>query len=57
MGGAKDAVVVILALAGGVGLGFFWNSLRPADPIEIVAGISVLAVALVYFALISMGKH
>lgn len=57
MGGLKDAVVVILAIAGGVGLGFFWNSMRPADPLEIVAGVSVISVALIYFALISMGKH
>ncbi|MBN2121690.1 hypothetical protein JW721_01355 [Candidatus Micrarchaeota archaeon] len=57
MGGLKDAAVVILSLAGGVGLGFLWNSMRPADPIELVAGVSVISVGLIYFALISMGKH
>lgn len=53
----KQVVLVILSLIVGVGLGFFWSTSRPQDPIEIVAGLSVLAVALVYFSLHSMGKH
>lgn len=57
MGGAKSAVVVILAIAGGLGLGYFWSTLRPTDGLEIIAGVSVISVGLIYFALISIGKH
>jgi hypothetical protein len=57
MGGVKDVVVAILAIAGGLGLGYFWTTNRPEDSIEIVAGITVAGIALIYFALISMGKH
>ena len=53
----KQVVLVLLSIIIGVGLGFFWNLSRPQDPIEIVAGLSVLAIALVYFSLHSMGKH
>ncbi len=53
----KQAILALISLIFGVGLGYFWNMSRPQDPIEIVAGLSVLAIALVYFSLHSMGKH
>ncbi len=57
MGGGKNAVLAILALAGGIGLGYFWTTSRPQDGLEIVAGVSIISVALLYFALLSIGKH
>jgi hypothetical protein len=57
MGGAKNAVVAILAILAGAGLGLFWNHTRPADGIEMAAGVGLIGVVLIYFALISIGKH
>ncbi|MBD3397628.1 hypothetical protein GF412_00655 [Candidatus Micrarchaeota archaeon] len=53
----KQAILAIIAIIVGAGLGYFWNLNRPEDPIEIVAGLSFLAIVLVYFSLHSMGKH
>lgn len=53
----KDALLAIIAIIAGSGLGYFWSMNRPQDPIEVVAGISILAILLVFFSLHSMGKH
>ena len=53
----KQAILAFASIIIGAGLGYFWSMSRPQDPIEIVAGISVLAIVLVFFSLTSMGKH
>jgi RsiW-degrading membrane proteinase PrsW (M82 family) len=53
----KQAILAIIAILVGSGLGYFWNVNRPQDPIEIVVGVSLLAILLVFFSLQSMGKH
>ena len=53
----KQAVLAILSLIIGGGLGYFWQMSRPQDGIEIVVGVSLLAIVLVFFSLNSMGKH
>ncbi len=53
----KQALLAIISIIVGVGLGYFWSVTRSQDPIEIVIGVSVLAIVLVFFSLTSMGKH
>ena len=54
---AKKAVIAILSIIIGVGMGYFWHMSRPQDGIELVIGLSLLAIGLVFFSLNSMGKH
>jgi len=56
MAGKEIVYALASIILGGV-LGYFWSMSRPQDPIEMVAGISIVAVALIYFSLSSMGKH
>ena len=53
----KQALLAFISIVVGAGLGYFWTLSRPQDPIEWVAGISILAVILVFFSLNSMGKQ
>ena len=56
MSGKKFALAVISIIVG-AGLGYFWHMSRPQDGLEIVVGISILAIALLFFSLNSMGKQ
>lgn len=53
----KQAIFALAAIIVGGVLGYFWQTSRPQDSIEIVAGVSIIAVGLVYFSLHSMSKH
>jgi|GEM_PF-3085515 len=53
----KEIVYALASLIIGGVLGYFWHMSRPQDPIEMVAAISIVAIALIYFSLHSMGKH
>ncbi len=53
----KELVYAIASLVIGGALGYFWSTSRPQDSVEIVIGISILAIGLIYFSLHSMGKH
>jgi uncharacterized membrane protein YfcA len=53
----KQAILALASIIIGAGLGYFWSMSRPQDPIEWVVGLSILAIALVFFSLTSMGKH
>lgn len=55
--GSKEVIFAIASLVIGGGVGYFWSMTRPGDGIEMVAGISVIAIVLVYFSLHSMSKH
>lgn len=52
----KDAAVAILSIIAGAGLGYFWHYMRPADGLEIVVGVSLVMIPVVYLCLHSMGK-
>lgn len=52
----KDAALAILAIIIGGGLGWFWHYMRPADGLEIVIGVSIVMIPLVYLSLHGMGK-
>ncbi|MEM4272270.1 MAG: hypothetical protein QXH30_01660 [Candidatus Bilamarchaeaceae archaeon] len=52
----KDAVLAILSVIIAIGLGWFWHYMRPADGWEIVAGVSIIMIPIVYLCLRSMGK-
>lgn len=56
MAGKEIIYALASIILGGV-LGYFWSVSRPQDPIEMVAAIAIIAIALVYFSLNSMGKH
>ncbi|MBD3390098.1 hypothetical protein GF415_04085 [Candidatus Micrarchaeota archaeon] len=53
----KQALFALVAIIGGGVLGYFWQTSRPQDSIEIIVGVSVIAVGLIYFSLHSMSKH
>ena len=53
----KQVVLALASIIIGGGLGYFWHMSRPDDAIEMIAGISILAIALVFFSLNSMGKQ
>ena len=53
----KQALFAIVSVIIGGGLGYFWSYSRPGDSIEMVAGLSVIAIVLVFFSLNSMSKH
>ncbi len=53
----KEIVYALAAIIIGGVLGYFWHMSRPQDPVEMVVGIAIVAIALVYFSLTSMGKH
>lgn len=57
MSGGKDAVLAILAVILGAGLGYFWHITRPADGILILIGVSIVCIGLVYVSLRAMGSH
>ncbi len=52
----KDVAIALLAILIGGGLGYFWHTMRPADGLEIVIGVSIIMIPLVYLSLSSMGK-
>ena len=57
MGGGKDAVVAILAILLGAGLGYFWHITRPADGLLMIIGVSIVCIGLVFISLRAMGSH
>ncbi len=53
----KQVVLALASIIIGGGLGYFWRMSRPQDPIEMVVGISILAILLAFYSLNSMGKN
>ena len=53
----KDAIFAILSVIIGAALGYLWSTTRPHDSIELVAGITIVAIVVIYFGLHGMGKH
>ena len=56
MSGAMDAVRAIVAIAVGVGIGYFWSTTRPQDDISIVAGVGLVSFVILFFLLKQLGK-
>jgi len=56
MGDLLSIVKVVIAIAVGVGLAYFWSTLNPNDSFEMLVGVGAVATVASYISLYFMGK-
>ena len=56
MGGLVNVLKALIAIAIGVGLAYFWSTLRPDETIEILVGVGAVGAIAAFTSLYFMGK-
>ena len=56
MGALINVVKIIVSVGIGIGIAYFWSTLRPADEFNILLGVGVIGAAASFVTLYFMGK-
>ncbi|MFA5049629.1 MAG: hypothetical protein WC501_01340 [Candidatus Micrarchaeia archaeon] len=56
MGALVNVVKIIVSIGIGIGIAYFWSTLRPDDEFNILLGVGIIGAAASFVTLYFMGK-